>query len=159
MTLNGLIQIALFFVVIILITKPIGIFMFRVFSGERTFLHPVLRPIEAAIYKVTRIDEKKEMSWKLYALALLLFSFVTMVITYAVLRLQDILPLNQVIDGAGTHIGKMPEALSFNTAVSFTTNTNWQNYVPEAGSAPAGSVAGASSGGNLLYPANPAGLS
>jgi K+-transporting ATPase ATPase A chain len=146
MTPNGLIQIALYFLLIILITKPLGVYMYQVFSGGRTFLHPVLRPIEQLSYRVTGIDEKKEMNWKVYTLAMLLFSLVTMLLTYLVLRLQDVLPLNQAIDGNGTHIGKMPEALAFNTAASFTTNTNWQNYVPEAGSVPAGTVASASSG-------------
>jgi potassium-transporting ATPase potassium-binding subunit len=146
MTLNGLVQIALYFGVLLLITKPLGLYMYRVFTGERTFIHPVLRPVERAIYKVTGIDETKEMRWTVYALALLLFSLVTMLMTYAVLRLQDVLPLNQVIDGNGTHVGKMPEALAFNTAASFTTNTNWQNYVPEAGSYAASGAASAGSG-------------
>ena len=146
MTLNGLIQIALYIAVICLIAKPLGVYMYRVFSGERTFMHTVLRPVEAAVYKVTRIDEKKEMHWVVYTLAMLLFSLVTLLLTYLVLRLQDILPLNQAIDASGTHIGKMPEALAFNTAASFDTNTNWQNYVPEAGSSPAGTVASATSG-------------
>lgn len=146
MTLNGLIQIALYFVVIILITKPMGVYIYRVFAGERTFMHPVLRPVERAIYKVTRIDETKEMHWTVYAIAMLLFSIVTLLLTYLVMRLQDVLPLNQAIDGNGTHVGKVPEALAFNTAASFDTNTNWQNYVPEAGTAPASGVAGPSSG-------------
>jgi len=146
MTLNGLIQIALYFILIILVTKPLGVYMYQVFSGERTFIHPVLRPVESLIYKVTGIDEKKEMNWKIYTLALLLFSLVTMLLTYLVMRMQDILPLNQVIDGNGTHVGKVPEALAFNTAASFTTNTNWQNYVPEAGTAAASGVAGPTSG-------------
>jgi K+-transporting ATPase ATPase A chain len=146
MTLNGLIQIGLYFVVIILITKPVGVYMYRVFAGERTFMHPVLRPVERAIYKVTRIDETKEMHWTVYAIAMLLFSIVTLLLTYLVMRLQDVLPLNQAIDGSGTHVGKVPEALAFNTAASFDTNTNWQNYVPEAGTAPASGVAGPSSG-------------
>lgn len=146
MTLNGLIQIALYFVVIILITKPMGVYIYRVFAGERTFMHPVLRPVERAIYRVTRIDETKEMHWTVYAIAMLLFSIVTLLLTYLVMRLQDVLPLNQAIDGNGTHVGKVPEALAFNTAASFDTNTNWQNYVPEAGTAPASGVAGPSSG-------------
>jgi K+-transporting ATPase ATPase A chain len=120
--------------------------MYRVFAGERTFMHRVLRPIEATIYKVARIDEKKEMHWTVYTVALLLFSLVTTVLTYLSLRLQDILPLSQALDNQGTHIGKMPAALAFNTAISFNTNTNWQNYVPEAGSSAAGAVASASSG-------------
>ncbi|HEX2915701.1 MAG TPA: potassium-transporting ATPase subunit KdpA [Chloroflexia bacterium] len=146
MTLNGLIQIALYCLVVLLITKPIGVYMYRVFAGERTFMHPVLRPVERAIYKVTRIDETREMHWTVYALAMLLFSVVTLLLTYLVMRFQDILPLNQAIDGNGTHVGKVPEALAFNTAASFDTNTNWQNYVPEAGTAPASGIAGPGSG-------------
>lgn len=146
MTANGLLQIALYFLVILLITKPLGIYMFRVFSGERTFMHRVIRPLEAGIYKIARIDEKKEMNWIVYAIAMLLFSLVTMLLTYLVLRLQDVLPLNQTIDASGTKVGKMPEALAFNTAASFTTNTNWQNYVPEAGSYAASGAASAGSG-------------
>jgi len=146
MTPNGLLQIALYFVVILLITKPLGIYMYRVFNGERTFMHRVLRPVEAGIYKITRIDEKKEMHWIVYAIAMLLFSLVTMLMTYLVLRFQDVLPLNQTIDAAGTKLGKVPEALAFNTSASFTTNTNWQNYVPEAGTAAASGIAGPTSG-------------
>ena len=146
MTLNGLIQIGLYFVVIILITKPMGVYIYRVFAGERTFMHPVLRPVEKAIYKVTRIDEAKEMHWTVYAIAMLLFSIVTLLMTYLVMRLQDVLPLNQAIDGNGTHVGKVPEALAFNTATSFDTNTNWQNYVPEAGTSGPSGVASATSG-------------
>jgi K+-transporting ATPase ATPase A chain len=146
MTANGLLQIALYFLIILLITKPLGIYMFRVFSGERTFMHRVIRPIEAGIYKITRIDEKKEMNWIVYAIAMLLFSLVTMLLTYLVLRLQDVLPLSQTIDAGGTKVGKMPEALAFNTATSFTTNTNWQNYIPETGSYAASGAASAGSG-------------
>ena len=146
MTLNGFIQLGVYFVILVLITKPLGIYIYQVFSGKRTFLHPVLRPIEKGIYKVIRLDETKEMNWKVYAIAMLLFSLVTMLMTYLVLRMQDVLPLNQAIDGSGTHIGKMPEALAFNTAASFTTNTNWQNYVPEARSYPASGAASAGSG-------------
>ena len=133
MTPNGLLQIALYFVVLILITKPLGLYMYRVFAGERTFMHPVLRPVEAALYKVTGIDEKREMHWTVWTLCMLLFSLVTMLMTYLVLRLQDVLPLNQAIDANGAHVPAMPAPLAFNTAASFTTNTNWQNYVPESG--------------------------
>ena len=98
MTTTGLLQIALFFVVIFAVTKPLGIYLYQVYSGGRTFIHPVLRPVEVAIYKIARIDEKKEMHWTVYTLAMLLFSLVTLLMTYLVLRLQDILPLNQAID-------------------------------------------------------------
>jgi K+-transporting ATPase ATPase A chain len=146
MTLNGIVQIAIFFVALILVTKPLGLYMYRVFNGERTFMHRLLRPVEAGIYKITRINEKKEMNWIVYAVAMLLFSLVTMLMTYLVLRFQDVLPLNQSIDASGTKVGKMPEALAFNTSASFTTNTNWQNYVPEAGSYAASGAASAGSG-------------
>jgi K+-transporting ATPase ATPase A chain len=146
MTLNGLIQIGLYFAVIILITKPMGVYMYRVFAGERTFMHPVLRPVERLIYKVTRIDETKEMPWTVYAVAMLLFSIVTLLLTYLVMRFQDVLPLNQAIDASGTHVGKVPEALAFNTAASFDTNTNWQNYSPEVGTSGPSGVASATSG-------------
>jgi potassium-transporting ATPase potassium-binding subunit len=146
MTLLGIVQIILYFAVIILITKPLGVYLYKVFAGEKTFLHPVLRPVETGIYKITRIDEKKEMSWLIYAIALILFSVITMLLTYLVMRFQDILPLNQTIDASGTKVGKVPEALAFNTAASFTTNTNWQNYVPEYGTLPASGVAGPTSG-------------
>jgi len=146
MTLIGIVQIVLYIVIIILITKPLGVYMYRVYAGERTFMHRILRPIEAAIYKVTRIDEKKEMHWTVYTLAMLLFSLVTTALTYLALRVQDIMPLNQIIDDKGTHIGKMPEALAFNTAISFNTNTNWQNYVPESGNYAASGASSAGSG-------------
>ena len=123
MTANGWFQILLFFAIVALITKPLGKFMTRVFNRERTFLDPVLRPIERLIYKLTWVDETHEMGWKEYAVAMLLFSAVSMVVVYAIQRLQAYLPFNpQKLAGV------TPNALAFNTSVSFTTNTNWQNY-------------------------------
>jgi K+-transporting ATPase ATPase A chain len=125
MTLNGWLQILLFFAIIVLITKPMGIFLAHVFNRERTFLDPVLRPVERLIHQLTRVDEKHEMGWKEYAVAMLLFNIVTLVILYLLQRLQNYLPLNP------QHLAGIEPSSSFNTAVSFTTNTNWQSYVPE----------------------------
>ena len=126
MTANGWFQIALFLALILAATKPLGVFMARVFNRERTFLDPVLRPIERLIYRLTGVDEEHEMRWTEYALALLLFSAVSMLLLYAMQRLQGHLPFNpQKLPGVG------PEHLAFNTAASFTTNTNWQAYAGE----------------------------
>jgi potassium-transporting ATPase potassium-binding subunit len=127
MTANGWFQILLFFGLVLLVTKPLGIFMARVFNGERTFLDPLLRPIERLIYRVTLVDENREMAWKEYAISLLLFSLVSMLVLYGLERLQGFLPLNPQRIGAVT-----TPALAFNTAASFTTNTNWQNYSGES---------------------------
>jgi potassium-transporting ATPase potassium-binding subunit len=129
MTFNGWLQILLFFVVILALTKPLGIFMAHVFNRERTFLDPVLRPIERLIYRVTRVDENREMRWTEYAIAMLLFSAVSMLVLYLLQRLQGVLPFNpQQLPGVDS---ASFTASSFNTAASFTTNTNWQSYVPE----------------------------
>jgi K+-transporting ATPase ATPase A chain len=126
MTFNGWLQIALFCVVIIAITRPLGGYMMRVFSGERTFLQPVLRPIERAIYWCCGVDETKEQSWLIYAVAMLLFSIAGFVVLYALQRLQAVLPFNPQGQSA------VEQSLAFNTSLSFVTNTNWQSYVPEA---------------------------
>jgi K+-transporting ATPase ATPase A chain len=126
MTLNGWLQILFFFALILAVTKPLGIFMAHVFNRERTLLDPVLRPLERLIYKATRVDESHEMTWTQYASAMLLFSVVSMVVLYLLQRLQGLLPFNP------QHLGAIEPGLSFNTAASFTTNTNWQSYVPEA---------------------------
>src|SRR5690348_4154938 len=126
MTANGWFQILLFFGIVALITKPLGSFMTRVFNRDRTFLDPVLRPIERLLYKITWVEENREMDWKEYAVAMLLFSAVSMVVVYALQRLQGYLPFNPQKLG-----GVTPKAMVFNTAVSFTTNTNWQNYAGE----------------------------
>jgi K+-transporting ATPase ATPase A chain len=125
MTFNGWLQIAIFCVVIIAITRPLGGYMTRVFNGERTFLHPVLRPIERAVYWCCGVDETKEQSWLIYAVALLLFSLVGFVVLYALQRFQAVLPFNPQGQSA------VEQSLAFNTALSFITNTNWQSYVPE----------------------------
>jgi potassium-transporting ATPase potassium-binding subunit len=126
MTSNGWLQILLFFAIIFAITKPIGWFMARVFSGERTFMDAVLKPVERLLYRLTRVDPEREMKWTEYAVSMLLFSGVTMLVLYVMQRVQLSLPWNpQKLAGVG------PE-LAFNTAGSFTTNTNWQNYSGES---------------------------
>src|SRR5881296_1502758 len=94
MTFNGWLQILLFLALVLAVTKPLGIFMTRVFTGERTFLHPVLRPVERLIYKLTGVKEEREMRWTEYAAAMLLFSLVSMILLYMIQRLQGLLPLN-----------------------------------------------------------------
>src|ERR1700692_3002632 len=134
MTLNGWLQILFFFLLILVVTKPLGVFMAHVFNREKTFLDLVLRPIERLIYKLTRVDENREMRWTEYAVTMLLFSVVSMVVLYLIQRLQGHLPFNpQHLPGVdsgrsatGAYVGS-----AFNTAASFTTNTNWQSYVPE----------------------------
>ena len=126
MTANGWFQIFLFFGLVLLVTKPVGIFMTRVFNRERTFMDPVLRPIERLLYRVTGVDEDHEMRWTEYAISMLLFSLVSMIVLYLMERLQGYLPFNPQKFGAVN-----PSALAFNTAASFTTNTNWQNYAGE----------------------------
>jgi potassium-transporting ATPase potassium-binding subunit len=125
MTMNGWIQIALYCALLILMTKPIGGYMTRVFSGERTLLSPVLRPLERVLYGASGINETEEQHWTAYAIAMLLFTFAGFVTLYALQRLQAVLPFNpQKLDAVG------PD-LAFNTSVSFITNTNWQSYTPE----------------------------
>ncbi|HWC99508.1 MAG TPA: potassium-transporting ATPase subunit KdpA [Candidatus Sulfopaludibacter sp.] len=125
MTGNGFLQIALYFLVLIALVKPMGTFMAKVFSGERTFLHPVLRPVETAVYRICGVHETIEQDWKQYAGAMLVFSAIGIVFTYAFLRLQQWLPLNP------QGFGNLAQDLSFNTATSFGTNTNWQVYSGE----------------------------
>jgi len=126
MTANGWFQIWLFLGLVLLVTKPLGAFMARVFNRERTFLDPVLRPLELLLYRVTGVDENHEMRWAEYAVAMLLFSLVSMVVLYLIERLQGYLPLNPQKFGA-----VLPQHLAFNAAASFTTNTNWQAYAGE----------------------------
>jgi potassium-transporting ATPase potassium-binding subunit len=125
MTSNGWIQIALFSVIIIALTRPFGGYMTRVFNGERTFLHPILRPVERAIYWCCGVDEQQEQHWLTYAVAMLLFSLAGVVTLYGLQRLQAYLPFNPAGQSA------VEQSLAFNTAVSFITNTNWQAYSPE----------------------------
>src|SRR5215468_3159525 len=122
MTIDGWVQIALFGAIVILITRPFGGYMTRVFNGERTFLSPVLRPVERAVYWCCGVDEKEEQHWLTYAVALLFFSVAGFVTLYALQRLQWYLPFNPQ-----GQIGVAPD-LAFNTSVSFITNTNWQAY-------------------------------
>ena len=127
MTSNGWFQILVFLGLILLVTKPMGVFMARVFSRERTFMDPVLRPVERLIYRLTGVDEDHEMRWTEYAIAMLLFSVVSMLLLYLIERVQLHLPFNpQKLAGV------MPEHLAWNTAASFTTNTNWQAYSGES---------------------------
>ena len=122
MTFNGWLQIAVYCVLITLFVKPFGIFMARVFEGERTFLHPVLRPVERAVYWCCGVDEKQEQHWLTYAVAMLFFSVAGFVTLYALMRFQAVLPFNPAGQSA------VEQSLAFNTAVSFVTNTNWQSY-------------------------------
>ena len=126
MTTNGWMQIGVFLALILAITKPLGAFMAKVFSRERTFLDPVLRPVERLLYRVTGVDEEHEMRWTEYAVAMLLFSGASMLLLYLLQRVQQFLPWNP------QKFGAVGQALAFNTAASFTTNTNWQNYSGES---------------------------
>ncbi len=125
MTANGWFQIGGFFVAVFLVTKPLGVFIARVFNREKTFLDPPLRPLERVIYRLTGVDENREMRWTEYAVAMLLSSGVSMILLYAMMRVQRWLPLNP------QKLPNVPPDLAFNTAASFTTNTNWQAYTPE----------------------------
>jgi K+-transporting ATPase ATPase A chain len=134
MTTLGIAQIVFFFALVLAITKPVGVFMFRVFEGERTFLHPILRPLERLIYWLGGVREDVEQSWVRYSASIISFSTVCFLFTYAIQRLQGWLPFNpQNFSTAGAPQGATPMTpdLAFNTAVSFMTNTNWQSYVPE----------------------------
>jgi K+-transporting ATPase ATPase A chain len=122
MTLNGWVQIATYFLLILVCAKPLGLFMARVFEGERTFLSPVLGPVERGIYRICRVNEAEEQHWTTYTIAMLVFSIVGFVSLYALQRLQAVLPFNP------QHMGALSTDLSFNTAISFVTNTNWQGY-------------------------------
>jgi K+-transporting ATPase ATPase A chain len=126
MTINGWLQILLFLALVFLVTKPMGVFMTRVFNREKTFLDPVMRPIERLLYRVTGVDEDHEMRWTEYAIAMLLFSLVSMIVLYLMQRWQAYLPFNPQKFGAVN-----PAHVAFNTAASFTTNTNWQAYSGE----------------------------
>src|SRR3977135_1633506 len=127
MTTNGWIQIFVFLAVILALTKPLGVYMARVFSRERTFLDPVVRPIERLLYRMSGVDEAHEMRWTEYAVTMLLFSAASMLLLYLIERAQNILPwLNP------QKFAAVPAVLAFNTAASFTTNTNWQNYSGES---------------------------
>src|SRR4051794_28142994 len=122
MTANGWAQIALYLIIVVVLTKPVGRYMTDVFHGERTLLSPVLRPIEVCLYRLAGVEERAEQHWITYAVAMLLFSVVGMVALYALQRLQNILPFNP------QDMAALSPDLAFNTAASFTTNTNWQSY-------------------------------
>jgi K+-transporting ATPase ATPase A chain len=124
-TPNGWFQIIVFLLVIFAATKPLGVFMAKVFNRERTFLDPVMRPLERLLYRLTGVDESHEMAWTEYALAMLLFSGVSMIALYVLERAQQYLPWNP------QKLAAVVPDLAFNTAASFTTNTNWQNYSGE----------------------------
>ncbi len=134
MTLVGWIQIALYCLVLLLLTKPMGVYMTRVMEGEKTLLEPMLKPLERLIYKLSGVKPEEEMHWSTYAYALLAFSLVGALFTYAILRLQGVLPLNPMgfsTAAAPSYATAMTPDLAFNTAMSFTTNTNWQSYSGE----------------------------
>src|SRR5438094_10531765 len=126
MTANGWFQIGLYLFVIFLVTKPLGVFMARVFNREKTFLDRILRPIEKLVYRLTGVDEKREMRWTEYAVAMLLFSGVSMALLYLIERTQKWLPFNP------QKFPNVEPGLAFGTAASFTTNTNWQVYSGES---------------------------
>src|SRR5690349_6425409 len=128
MTSVGVLQIAIFFVLILVCAKPLGAFMAKVFEGQRTFMHPVLRWLEVLTYKVAGIREDVEQRWTLYTASLLSFSIFGFLLTYLIQRGQALLPFNPQHFGAGN----VPPDLAFNTATSFVTNTNWQAYTGEA---------------------------
>jgi K+-transporting ATPase ATPase A chain len=127
MTGNGILQILSYFALIGLLTRPVGIYMARLFAGERTWLHPILRPLERLCYRVAGVREDAEQRWTQYAGSVLAFSFFSFLFVYLLQRLEGLLPLNPAGLGAA-----MTPDLAFNTAVSFTTNTNWQAYSGEA---------------------------
>ncbi|OYV37995.1 MAG: potassium-transporting ATPase subunit KdpA [Rhodospirillales bacterium 20-64-7] len=126
MTVNGWLQIALYCALLILITRPLGGYMTRVFDGERTVLSPMLRPLERGLYRMAGVDERQEQHWVTYAVAMLAFSFAGFAVLYALQRLQGVLPFNP------QHLAAVSPDLAFNTSVSFVTNTNWQSYTPES---------------------------
>ncbi len=128
MTLNGVIQILLLFGVLLALVKPIGGYMARVYAGERTFLDPILKPVEKFLYRISGVNENEDMRWMNYLFATLAFTVVGALITYMLMRIQGITPWNpQHFTGR-----RVPPDLAFNTATSFATNTNWQSYIPEA---------------------------
>jgi potassium-transporting ATPase potassium-binding subunit len=126
MTANGWLQFVLYFGVLVVLMRPLGLYIARVVEGQKTFLDPVLRPIERTFYKICGVRADQEMDWKQYGAAMLIFSLVSMLLTYLIERLQYFLPSNP------QHLAGVAPALAFNTAASFTTNTNWQAYTPES---------------------------
>ena len=135
MTANGVLQIVIYFAIIAALTKPMGVFMARLFAGERTFLHPVLRPLERLCYKLVGVKEDTEQRWTQYVASILAFSLFSVIFVYLLQRLQGFLPLNPMgfsTAHAPSGATAMTPDLAFNTAVSFVTNTNWQAYSGES---------------------------
>src|SRR4029078_12026386 len=126
MTLNGWVQILFFALLIFAITKPLGLYMFRVFEADHQPLPRLLGPIERLLYKLCGVGPKVQQDWKQYTLGMLIFSAITFLVTYGIERLQQILPLNP------QNFGPVAPDLAFDTAASFTTNTNWQAYTGES---------------------------
>jgi K+-transporting ATPase ATPase A chain len=127
MDMYGWLQLAVFVGLLLLLTKPMGLYLVRVLDGEgRTFLDPVLKPVELLFYRIFRVDRKQEQDWKQYTISLLMFSLIGLLFTYIILRIQHLLPLNP------QGFGPLSPDLAFNTAASFTTNTNWQSYSGES---------------------------
>src|ERR1700682_4421672 len=134
MTLLGIAQIVIYFVILLAITKPVGVFMYRVFEGERTFLHSAVRPLARMIYWVRDVREDEEQSWILYSASMISLSVFSFLFVYVLQRLQGHLPLNPMhfaTPQAPSNATPMTPDLAFNTAVSFVTNTNWQAYSPD----------------------------
>jgi K+-transporting ATPase ATPase A chain len=135
MTFVGVLNIAVFFLLILVLTKPLGVFMTKLFQGERTFLHPLLPPLERLTYRLCGIQEDTEQRWTRYAASLIAFSLVSAVLAYLIQRLQGVLPFNPMHFGtsrAPSGATPMTPDLAFNTAMSFVTNTNWQNHSGES---------------------------
>jgi potassium-transporting ATPase potassium-binding subunit len=125
MTANGWLQFAAFFAVLLILMRPLGLYIARVLEGKKTFLDPLFRPLERLLYRACGIHAEQEMTWQRYSVAMLIFSFVSLLVTYIIERAQGVLPWNP------QHLAGVPPATAFNTAASFTTNTNWQVYTPE----------------------------
>ena len=126
MSANGWFQFALFSLILLAVARPVGLYLVRVLEGQRTWLDPVFRPVERLLYRLTGVNADHEMNWREYAFAMLGFSAMGMLVTYAIERLQAVLPWNP------QHLAAVGPDLAFNTAASFTTNTNWQFYTPES---------------------------
>src|SRR5258708_12679285 len=124
-TLNGVLQVLIYLFLILLITKPLGLYLYKVFNGERTWLWPVVVPMERMFYRLCGTNPEEEQKWTGYVIAMLVFSVAGMLLTYLILRTQQWLPLNP------QGLPNVEARLAFNTAASFTTNTNWQNYAGE----------------------------
>src|SRR5271170_3463493 len=131
MNSHGWIQFALYLAGLLLVTKPLGTYFYHVLdAGGKTLLDPVVKPLEKLTYKILGVDPKKEQDWKQYTVAMLIFSLLTMLFTYSLLRLQDKLPFQALLNPQ--KLAAVGEHLAFNTAASFVTNTNWQSYGGES---------------------------